>query len=148
MPDVPVILNDDMAIVEVPQRWLFYVALDRGRTRSRATWRSYAEALYDWLQTCETNGWAWDDVDEGHLRAYRIQMLYHPSSATGRAYSTRTINGRLRRLAMFYSWAFRRGLIAQLPFEFETVRADHARCSVAGAPGHTRDAAGVGSDGP
>jgi hypothetical protein len=23
---------------------------------------------------------------------------------------------------MFYSWAFRRGLIAQLPFEYETVR--------------------------
>jgi integrase/recombinase XerD len=122
MPDVPVLLNDDMAIVEGPQRWLFYIALDRGRTRSRETWRSYAEALYDWLQTCEANGWDWDDVDEGHLRAYRNQMLYHPSSVTGRAYSLRTINGRLRRLAMFYRWAFRRGLIAQLPFEYETVR--------------------------
>jgi site-specific recombinase XerD len=87
--------------------------LDRGRTRSRETWRSYAEALYDWLQTCETNGWAWDAIDEGHLRAYRNQMLYHPSSLTGRAYSPRTVNSRLRRLAMFYSWAFRRRLITQ-----------------------------------
>src|SRR5437764_10731726 len=51
MPGVPVILSDDMRIVEGPQRWLFYIALDRGRTRSRATWRSYGEALYDWLQT-------------------------------------------------------------------------------------------------
>jgi integrase/recombinase XerD len=123
MPDVPVLLNDDMVIVEGPQRWLFYIALDRGRTRSRETWRSYAEALYDWLQTCEVNGWEWDDVDEGHLRAYRNQMLYHPSSVTGRAYTARTINGRLRRLAMFYTWAFRRGLIAELPFDYETVRA-------------------------
>jgi hypothetical protein len=44
MPGVPVLLNDDMAIVVGPQRWLFYIALDRGRTRSGATWRSYAGA--------------------------------------------------------------------------------------------------------
>jgi site-specific recombinase XerD len=123
MPGVPVILNDDMLIVEGPQRWLFYVALDRGRARSPATWRSYAEALFDWLQTCEANGWEWDDVEEGHLRAYRNQMLYHPSSITGRPYSTRTINGRLRRLAMFYTWVFRRGPVARVPFDYDTVRA-------------------------
>jgi integrase/recombinase XerD len=115
MLEVPVILNDDMSIVETPQRWLFNIALDRGRTRSPTTWRSYAEALYDWLQTCQANGWTWNEVDEGHLQAYRNQMLYHPSSVTGRAYSRRTINGRLRRLAMFYTWAFRRELIDKLP---------------------------------
>jgi hypothetical protein len=123
MVGVPVILNNVMHIAEGPQRWLFYIALDRGRTRSPATWRSYAEALFDWLQTCQVNGWAWDEVEEGHLRAYRNQMLYHPSSVTGRAYSTRTVNGRLRRLAMFYNWAFRQGLIARVPFEYDTVRA-------------------------
>ncbi len=122
MPDVPVLLSDDMAIIEGPQQWLFYVALERGRTRSPATWRSYGEALHDWLQTCQANGWAWDEIEEGHLRAYRNQMLYHPSSVTGQPYSRRTINGRLRRLAMFYGWAFRHGLIVQLPFEYESVR--------------------------
>src|SRR5438105_3130223 len=50
-------------------------------------------------------------------------MLYHPSSVTGRAYSTRTVNGRLRRLAMFYRWAFRQGLVPQMPFEYDPVRA-------------------------
>jgi hypothetical protein len=123
MTGAPVILNDAMVIAAGPQRWLFYIALDRGRTRSPATWRSYAEALFDWLQTCQANGWQWDEVEEGHLRAYRNQMLYHPSSVTGRAYSPRTVNGRLRRLAMFYNWAFSRGLIARLPFEYDTVRA-------------------------
>src|SRR5437879_7597829 len=83
MPGVPVLLSDDMEIVEGPQRWLFYIALDCGRTRSPATWQSYAEALHDWLQTCEANGWVWDETEEGHLRAYRNQMLYHPSSVTG-----------------------------------------------------------------
>src|SRR5439155_6945767 len=103
--------------------WLFYIALGHGRTRSPATWRSYADALFDWLQTCEANGWQWDEIEEGHLRAYRNHMLYHPSSVTGRAYSTRTVNGRLRRQAMFYSWAFRRGLIDRAPFEYGAVRA-------------------------
>jgi site-specific recombinase XerD len=123
MPGVPVLIDDEMHIAEGPQRWLFYIALDRGRTRSPATWRSYAEALYDWLQTCQANGWQWDNIEEGHLRAYRNQMLYHPSSVTGRAYSTRTVNGRLRRLAMFYNWAFHRGLVGRVPFEYDTVRA-------------------------
>ena len=40
---VPVLLNEDMRLVEGPQRWLFYIALDRGRTRSPATWRSYLD---------------------------------------------------------------------------------------------------------
>ncbi|HEY3063490.1 MAG TPA: hypothetical protein VGL99_31345 [Chloroflexota bacterium] len=120
---MPVLLNDDMTIAEGPQRWLFYVALDRGRTRSPATWRSYGEAVYDGLQTCQANAWAWDEIEEGHLRAYRNQMLYHPISVTGRAHSARTINGRLRRLAMFYKWACRRGLIGPVPFEYEAVRA-------------------------
>src|SRR5258708_18768963 len=46
---------------------------------------------------------------------------------TGRAYSPRTVNGRLRRLAMFYNWAFRHELIEQLPFEYESVRTSISR---------------------
>jgi hypothetical protein len=37
MPGVPVLVDDEMRIAEGPERWLFYIALDRGRTRSRAT---------------------------------------------------------------------------------------------------------------
>jgi hypothetical protein len=96
------------------QRWLFYRALDRGRTRSLAIWRRYAEALYDWLQTCQGNSWDWNDVEEGHVRAYRNRMLYHLSSL-GRPYSVRTHNGRPRRLNMFCSRAVRRGLIDEYP---------------------------------
>src|SRR5207253_5215495 len=106
--------------------------LERGRTRSPSTWVSYAEALHDWLQMCQVNGWAWDEIEEGHLRANRNQMLYHLSAVTRRAYAVRTVNGRLSRLALFYNWAFRRGLIARVPFEYDTVRAQSApmrKCS-------------------
>ena len=78
MPGVPVILSDRMVIAEGPQRWLLYIALDRGRTRSPATWRSYAEALYDWLQKCQANGWMWDGIEEGYLRAIAIRCCTTP----------------------------------------------------------------------
>jgi integrase/recombinase XerC len=120
---VPVLLNDDMAIVEGAAA---LVVLHRAGQRAHTQPGDLAqpgEALYDWLQTCEVNGWEWDQIEEGHLRAYRNQMLYHPSSLTRRAYSTRTVNSRLRRLAMFYNWAFRRRLIARVPFDYDTVRA-------------------------
>ncbi len=51
MPGVPMLLDDQERFVEVPQRWLLELAILNGRTRSPATWRSYAEALYDWLRT-------------------------------------------------------------------------------------------------
>jgi len=82
----------------------------------------------------------WDEIEEGHLRAYRNQMLYHPSSVTGRAYSARTVNGRLRRLAMFYNWAWRRSLIARVPFEYDTVRAPISADAQLLAHLHTGDA--------
>jgi hypothetical protein len=28
MPNVPILLNDNLSIIEGPQRWLFYIALD------------------------------------------------------------------------------------------------------------------------
>ena len=31
MPGVAVVLSDEMVIAEGPQRWLFYIALDRGQ---------------------------------------------------------------------------------------------------------------------
>ena len=43
--------------------------------------------------------------------------LAHTSTAFG------TVNGRLRRLAVFYHWAFRQGLVARVPFDYDTVRA-------------------------
>ena len=120
-PGVPLLLDEGMKLVESACQWFFHIALVRGRTRSPLTWRSYAEALYDWFQTCSVNGWQWDRVTDSQLSAYRNHMLV-PSSYTGRPYAIRTINGRLRRISMFYRWCLRKKLISQLPFDFEDVR--------------------------
>jgi hypothetical protein len=52
----------------------FSTLLVRGRTRSKETWRTYGEALYDWWQTLEANAWArgteWDllRLPQSHTR--------------------------------------------------------------------------------
>jgi integrase len=112
---VPMLLDEDMQLVEPACLWLMHIALVRGRTRSRQTWRTYGEVLYDWWQTLEANGWTWDEVGTGEIAAYRDQMLQRPSDHTGRPCAPSTINGRLRTLSLFYRWCAGDGLIDRAP---------------------------------
>lgn len=121
-PNVPLLLDEEMKLIKPACLWFFHIALIKGRTRSQCTWRSYAEALYDWFQTCSVNGWQWDKVADGQLAAYRNHMLSTPSSYTRRPFSIRTINGRLRRIVMFYRWCLRKKIISELPFDYEDVQ--------------------------
>jgi len=121
MPGVPMLVDDHERFVEAPQRWLLDVAILNGRTRSPATWRSYAEALYDWLRTCETNGWPWEAATEAHLAAYRNHMLAS-KTAFGHSHAESTINGRLRRVIYFYRWAAKHQLLPDRDLAYETVQ--------------------------
>ena len=121
VPGVPMLLDCDMRLVEPACAWLMHVALVRGRTRSPQTWRSYGEALYDWWQTLEANGWVWDRVSYHEVAAYRDHMLAGPSAHTGRPYARATINFRLRAVALFYRWCAARGLVASAPFTTQEV---------------------------
>ncbi len=116
LPGVPMLLNARMQLIEPACAWFLHLALVQGRTRSPATWRTYAEALYDWWQTCEANGWRWDRVGYEEVASYRNRMLTIVSDLTGRPYARSTINGRLRILALFYGWCAQRGLIGAVPF--------------------------------
>jgi len=119
--DVPMLLDDSMRLIEPACSWLMYVALVRGRTRSPQTWRAYGEAVYDWWQTLEANGWAWNRVSHHEAAAYRDRMLTGPSDHTGRPYARTTINFRLRVVALFYRWCVGRGLIGATPFTTQEV---------------------------
>ncbi len=114
---VPMLLDREMRLIEPACAWLLHVALVRGRTRSQQTWRTYGEVLYDWWQTLEANGWAWDEVGTREIVAYRDHMLQHASGHTGRPYARGTINGRLRILSLFYRWCVAGGLIDHAPFQ-------------------------------
>src|SRR5215813_7159175 len=81
--NVPMLLDAKMRLIEPACAWLLHVALVRGRTRSKETWRTYGEVLYDWWQTVEANGWAWDNVGLSELTAYRDRMLEGRMPAIG-----------------------------------------------------------------
>ena len=118
---VPLLLDSGMRLIEPACSWLMHIALVRGRTRSPQTWRAYGEALYDWWQTLEANGWAWDRVSYHEVAAYRDRMLTGPSDHTGRPYARATINGRLRIVALFYRWCAARGLVEAEPFTTQDI---------------------------
>lgn len=117
LPDVPMLIDDDMALIAPACAWLMHIALVRGRTRSAATWRTYGEALYDWWQTLAANDWAWDQVGARELAAYRDSMLNGTRAAPGRRYARTTINQRLRIVAMFFAWAHGCDLVDRSPAE-------------------------------
>lgn len=119
---VPILLDHEMRLVEPACAWLLHIALVRGRTRSVETWRTYAEALYDWWQTLEANGWEWDRVTSLHVAAYRDRMLSGPSAHTTRPYSRSTINARVRTLAAFYSWCVESRIVSTTPFPSSEMR--------------------------
>jgi integrase len=129
-PNVPMLIDGKMRLIEPACAWLLHVALVRGRTRSKETWRTYGEALYDWWQTLEANGWAWDKVGSSELAAYRNRMLEGASDHTGRPYSRATINIRLRVLAMFYRWCAASGLIGEVPFSISDLSLRRSRPAI------------------
>jgi site-specific recombinase XerD len=129
-PNVPMLLDPEMRLIEPACAWLLHVALVRGRTRSKETWRTYGESLYDWWQTLEANGWAWDKVGSSELTAYRDRMLEGTSDHTGRPYSTATINIRLRVLALFYRWCAASGLIGEVPFSINDLSLRRSRPAI------------------
>lgn len=120
------LLDARMRLVEPACAWLMHVALVRGRTRSPQTWRTYGEALYDWWQTLEANGWMWNEVGPGELSAYRDQML-RPRGGTGRPLARSTINGRLRTIGRFYRWSVATGLMKQVPFVSQEIELSRSR---------------------
>ncbi|AZO71530.1 site-specific integrase [Mesorhizobium sp. M1D.F.Ca.ET.043.01.1.1] len=126
-PGVPMLLDNEMRLVEPACAWLLHIALVRGRTRSRQTWRTYGETLYDWWQTLEANEWVWDAIGVAEIAAYRDRMLFRPSDHTRRAYARGTINGRIRTLALFYRWCVGAGLAHHLPFTADELALSRSR---------------------
>lgn len=137
-PGVPMLLDKEMRLIEPACGWLLHIALIRGRASSPQTWRTYGEALADWWNTLEANGWDWDRVSFNELAAYRHAMLSRPSSVTGRAYARSTINLRLRVVSLFYEWCARQAIATDMTAAFEDVRLSGAQ--VGGDPGMERRA--------
>jgi integrase/recombinase XerD len=109
----PLLFSSDLKLLESAIAFLHEHAIQRAYTAE--TLRTYAEILYDWFDSLEQTAIAWNEVDASDLIAYRDRMLKHPSSHTGRPFSPRTINHRVRGVLRFYTWAVRHGWLRNSP---------------------------------
>ncbi len=104
----PLLFDSNMQLIEPAVAFLHQHAIQRAHTGE--TLRTYLEILYDWFDSLEQSAILWNEVDAADLIAYRNRMLQQPSSHTGRAFSVRTINHRVRGVLRFYAWAVRNAL--------------------------------------
>src|SRR5438128_7378887 len=109
----PLLFSSDMRLLEPAVAFLHEHAIQRAYTAE--TLRTYTEILYDWFDSLEQSGITWSEVDASDLIAYRNRMLKQPSAHTGRPYSPRTINHRVRGVLRFYAWVVRNGWLGSSP---------------------------------
>ncbi|CAE6850662.1 Tyrosine recombinase XerC [Paraburkholderia aspalathi] len=132
---LPFLCYEDMELVKPASDFLLWAALENPRIRSPATWRSYADAIYDYFAWLEANSLSWDalplrskDVDEiSNLALYRDWSLDVLDSRSGeRAMQPATVRKRLSQIMRFYQWAVARNRIASVPWDVVMVsRAEH-----------------------
>jgi integrase len=109
----PLLFSSDLKLIEPAIAFLHEHAMQRAYTDE--TLRTYSEILYDWFDSLEQSHVPWGEVDASDLIAYRDRMLKRPSAHTGRPYSPRTINLRVRGVLRFYTWAVRHGWLPTSP---------------------------------
>ena len=125
-PGIPFLCSEDMELVKPASDYLMWVALENARTRSPATWKSYAEAVYDFFAWLEANSLSWDalpqhSVDAGEISnvaLYRNWSLDVLDRRSGRhAMQPSTVRKRLSQIMRFYEWAAARNRIADVPWD-------------------------------
>lgn len=114
LPGIPFLANSEAELVEPANKYLFYIAAIRGRTRSPTTWRTYADHLYEFFSFLEENNLIWSCIGQEHIAAWRNMML-------DRGLSRSTINKRITTISAFYIWCLRHKLTSGLPFDTQEV---------------------------
>lgn len=133
----PLILDDQMRLVEVAHDFLVHVCLRSGRVRSKKTWKRYGRDLYDFFGFVTANGFDWK---QGDIRgALHPAESYRDWALKECGLSRRTVNARLRTVLRLYRWAVSRGIVDQFPFDEVLVRVPY----LGGLLAHTGGSGGV-----
>lgn len=132
----PMLFSADFQLIESALAFLHEHAVQRAHTPD--TLRTYMEILYDWFDALEQSDILWSEADAVDLVAYRNRMLSKPSEHTGRPYSVRTINHRVRGVLRFYEWAVRNGWLSATELigrasDVALARRKHERLRIHGA---------------
>ena len=116
-PGFPLLLDATGRPVVIALLFLVHHCLHRGRVGSRASWKTYGEALLNYFQFLDLAGREWDEPRKiggpSVLADYRIWLVTRRKSAA-------TISLRITVLIAMYSFAVTERLISKAPWGVES----------------------------
>lgn len=115
----PIILDDDLRIIEDAHWFLIDHCIKRGRVNSKGTWHRYGKDLYDFFGFVFANKFNWKAGRKVGVPS--VIESYRDWSLNECGLKSRTINQRLRTIILFYRWVLKNRIIHSLPFESETI---------------------------
>lgn len=115
-PGFPILLWEAMSsCLEVNDFFRYYLL--RGAIGSQRSWPSTGRALYDFFSFLEAHDLKWTDVDRGEDKT--LIAAYRDYCFDTVKLKRNTVRQRILYICEFYKFAFRKGWIAALPFEYE-----------------------------
>jgi len=112
-PGFPIIVGDDMRLVQPMQDFLVWLLLDRGKALSHLTWEDYGRRMWDFAAFLNANKLSWDSA--AVAPGLSCVAMYRDWSLGELGLNPSTVNGRLRLVMSFYAWAHHEGYIDKLP---------------------------------
>lgn len=113
-----------MTIVEPAHHFLVDTCIRSGRINSKHSWERYGRDLYDFFGYVVASGLDWRSAP---VFGYpHVSESYRDWALNVCKLAPSTINGRLRTVRKFYTWAHRNGLIETVPFDVIEVRNNRA----------------------
>jgi integrase len=121
-PNFPILLWENMRSCESGNAFLRYY-LSRGAIGSKKSWATIAQAIYDYFGFLEAHELSWTDTDRGDEKS--LVSAYRDYCIETAALERNTVRQRVLYVCEFYKFSKRRGLVLNLPFDYEDRKVPH-----------------------
>ncbi|PTU65848.1 hypothetical protein DB032_13360 [Chromobacterium sp. Panama] len=121
----PILIDANGAVVEVALQFFVDELLGKAGARDEKTWESYGRHLYDYFGYLEAKGLRWDYIP-GTMSG-DVAPLAHYVRWCDKTVGNKPgyINDKVGLIRRFYLWAWREGLVDELPFQNIEVVSSH-----------------------
>lgn len=114
----PILLNDLMETCH-PANDFFRYYLLRGAIDSGHSYKAVGQALYDYFSFLQAHNLDWREIERGEAKG--LLSAYRDYCYREHSHGRNTVRLRLQYISKFYIYAQKKGLIHELPFEFNSV---------------------------
>lgn len=119
IPNFPILIGNDGKVILIALLFLEEYLINSGKRRAPNTWKTYGYSLYDFFTYLEFKGLLWDEAPRPGRQS--VIAGYRTSALSEAENKSKTVNQRTILIVSFYKWAYRKGLINQLPSDIATI---------------------------